>query len=146
MINITIEDNLELYKDYEKSLDFLSKIDDIDYEYPKNITYFHVYSEIKSDWGCAEEYVKGMHLMLQQENPEDLIISTETSISLEYFVKYTFVKYNLDYKKYLVINDIFKRPSDIKISKLSNKKLFNKLNWNPTYNVYNVIDKLIDNK
>jgi GDPmannose 4,6-dehydratase len=99
---------------------------------------------IVRDWGCAEEYVKGMHLMLQQDKPEDLIISTETSISLEDFVKYTFEKYNLDYKKYLVINDNFKRPSDIKVSKLSNKKLFNKLNWKPTYNVYDVIDKIID--
>jgi len=96
------------------------------------------------DWGCAEEYVKGMHLMLQQENPEDLIISTEKSISLEDFVKYTFEKYNLDYKKYLIINDNLKRPSDIKVSNLSSSKLFDKLNWKPKYNVYDVIDKIID--
>ena len=99
---------------------------------------------IVRDWGCAEEYVKCMHLMLQQDKPEDLIISTETSISLEDFVKYTFEKYDLNYKNYLVINDKFNRPSDIKVSKLSNKKLFNKLKWKPTFNVYNLIDKLID--
>ena len=59
MINISIEENLELYKDYEKSLDFLSKINENDYEYPKDITYFHVYSEIKNDKEllCIESYL-----------------------------------------------------------------------------------------
>jgi len=64
MINITIEDNLELYKNYEESLDFLSKIDDNDYEYPKDITYFHVYSEIKNDKEllCIESYLATQNL------------------------------------------------------------------------------------
>jgi hypothetical protein len=66
MINISIEDNLELYKDYQKSLDFLSKINDndCDYEYPKDITYFHVYSEIKSDKEllCIESYLATQNL------------------------------------------------------------------------------------
>ena len=86
-----------------------------------------------------------MYLMLQQENPEDLIISTNTSISLEEFVDYTFKKYNLDYKKYLIINESLKRPTDIKVSTLSNDKLLDKLKWKPKNNVYDVIDKLIDN-
>ena len=99
---------------------------------------------IVRDWGCAEEYVKGMHLMLQQETPEDMIISTNKSISLEEFVNYTFKKYNLDYTKYLVINENLKRPNDIKVTKLSNDYLFNKLKWKPKNDVYQVIDKLVD--
>ena len=99
---------------------------------------------IVRDWGCAEEYVKGMHLMLQQETPEDMIISTNKSISLEEFVNYTFKKYNLDYTKYLVINENLKRPNDIKVTKLSNDYLFNKLKWKPKNDVYQVIDKLVN--
>lgn len=98
---------------------------------------------IVRDWGCAEEYVKGMHLMLQQETPEDMIISTNKSISLEEFVDYTFKKYDLDYTKYLVINDNLKRPNDIKVTRLSNENLFNKLKWKPINDVYHVIDKLV---
>ena len=48
MIDITIEKNLELYKDYNKSLDFLSQIDDNQYDYPKEVTYFHVYNYLKA--------------------------------------------------------------------------------------------------
>ena len=95
------------------------------------------------DWGCAEEYVKAMHLMLQQKTPEDIIISTNMSISLEEFVNYTFKKYNLDYKEHLIINDDFKRPNDIRISRLSNDSLYKKLKWKPKNTVYDVIDNLI---
>ena len=101
-------------------------------------------TSIIRDWGCAEEYVKGIHLMLQQKTPEDLIISTNTSIPLYEFVDYTFKKYGLNYKKYLVIDENLKRPSDIKMTKLSNDKLFKKLNWKPKNNVYDVIDNLVD--
>jgi len=99
---------------------------------------------IKRDWGCAEEYVRGMHLMLQQEKPEDMIISTGVSISLEEFVDYTFKKYELNYRDHLVINDEFKRPNEINTIKLSNDTLYSKLKWKPKKNVYNVIDNLVD--
>jgi GDPmannose 4,6-dehydratase len=99
---------------------------------------------IVRDWGCAEEYVKGMHLMLQQETPEDMIISTGMSISLEQFVDYVFKKYGLNYKEHLIINNDLKRPNEIKMSKLSNNTLHSKLKWKPKNNVNNVIDNLIN--
>ena len=100
--------------------------------------------DIIRDWGWAEEYVEAMWLLLQQEVPEDYIICTGKSISLEEFIRYTFEKFGLDYKKYIIINDSFKRPSDIKIGQFSNKKIADKLNWIPKYSVYDVIDKLVD--
>jgi GDPmannose 4,6-dehydratase len=99
---------------------------------------------IVRDWGCAEEYVKAMHLMLQQENPEDMIISTNKSISLEEFIDYTFKKYNLDYQKHIIINNNLIRPNDIKVSRLSNNKIFDRLGWKPQNNVYDVIDNLVN--
>lgn len=100
--------------------------------------------DIIRDWGWAEEYVEAMWLLLQQEVPDDYIICTGKSISLEEFIRYTFEKFGLDYKKYIIINDSFKRPSDIKIGQFSNKKIADKLNWIPKYSVYDVIDKLVD--
>ena len=49
MLDISLENNSELYKDYEESLSFLSSIKNDEYNYPKNITYFHIYSEIKNE-------------------------------------------------------------------------------------------------
>jgi len=64
MIDITIENNLELFQDYKKALDFLSNINDKTYEYPKEITYFHVYSEIKTEKEllCIESYLATQNL------------------------------------------------------------------------------------
>ena len=49
MIDISLENNPELYWDYAKGLEFLSEIKDEDYEYPEHTTLFHIYTEIKSD-------------------------------------------------------------------------------------------------
>lgn len=100
--------------------------------------------EIVRDWGWAEEYIEGMWLMLQQETPDDYIICTGKSVSLEEFIRYAFEKFGLDYKNHIIINDKFKRPSDIEIGQFSNQKIYEKLNWKPKYNVYDVIDKLVD--
>lgn len=64
MIDITLDNNLELYRDYKKSLEFLSNIDENNYHYPKDITYFHVYSEIKSEKEllCIESYLSTQNL------------------------------------------------------------------------------------
>jgi hypothetical protein len=64
MIDITLENNLELYKDYKKSLEFLSNINENNYVFPEDITYFHVYSEIKSEKEllCIESYLSTQNL------------------------------------------------------------------------------------
>lgn len=84
MINISLENNLELYKDYEKSLSFLSNIDDSLYNYPDNITYFHVYSEIKNEKEllCIESY-----LATQDLEKTKLILWSDYDISDNELVK-----------------------------------------------------------
>ncbi len=101
---------------------------------------------IVRDWGLADEYVESMYLMMQQDTPDDYIISTGLSISLEEFVDYTFNKFGLNYLDYLKVNNEFKRPNDISISKLNNQKALDNLNWAPKNNVYNVIDILVNQK
>jgi GDP-D-mannose dehydratase len=63
---------------------------------------------------------------------------------LEEFIDYTCKKYNLDYQKHIIINNDLIRPNDIKVSRLSNNKIFDRLGWKPQNNVYDVIDKLVN--
>ena len=49
MIDISLEKNPEFYKDYESCLEFLSNIKDEDYEYPPDVTLFHIYTEVRTD-------------------------------------------------------------------------------------------------
>ena len=46
--------------------------------------------DAKRDWGYAKEYVEGMYLMLQQENPDDYVLATGNAYSVRYFVEIAF--------------------------------------------------------
>jgi GDPmannose 4,6-dehydratase len=99
---------------------------------------------IRRDWGWAPEYVKAMYLMLQQDTPEDYVIATGKSISLEEFVNKTFSYLNLNYKDYLIINKDLVRPSDISFSSGDSSKAARNLKWIPEYSVDDVIRMMIE--
>ena len=71
---------------------------------------------IKRDWGWAPEYVEAMWLMLQQDTPQDFILATGKTYTLEDFVRLSFEAVNLDYKDYLEVSNQFVRPNDISCS------------------------------
>ncbi|KUG24856.1 gdp-mannose 4,6 dehydratase [hydrocarbon metagenome] len=96
------------------------------------------------DWGWAPEFVVAMHKMLQLKEPEDFVIATGKSISLEEFVDITFKKFDLDYKKYVEFDKSFKRPNDIQFSKGNPQKAVDKLNWKAKFDVEKVIELMID--
>jgi len=100
--------------------------------------------DISRDWGWAPEYVEAMWLMLQQENPEDYIIGTGKSHSLEEFVAETFKLFNMDWQKHVIVNDKFKRPNDILNSCANPSKAKNKLGWEATTQMKSVIKKMIE--
>jgi len=95
------------------------------------------------DWGWAEEYIEAIYLMMNSVIPEDYIIATGKSISLEEFIFYTFKKFNLDYKKHLKINKKFVRNNEVNRTSLNISKANQNLCWNPLLNVYDIIDRLI---
>ena len=101
-------------------------------------------TSIIRDWGWAVEYVEAMYLIMQQSYPEDYIIATGKSISLEEFINYAFNSYNLNYKKYLKYNSDFKRPNEIQKTILNTSKINNEIGWKPQIDVFGVIDNLIN--
>lgn len=96
------------------------------------------------DWGWAPDYIEAMYLILQHDIPDDFIIATGKSISLQEFIEYTFNKFGLDYRKHIKINETFKRPSDIKSCILNPEKALVKLGWSAKHNVFDVIDLLLE--
>ena len=96
------------------------------------------------DWGWAEDFIEAMYLMMIQKDPDDFILATGMSISLEEFINYTFNKFNLDYKKYIRISQSFARKNEVQKVVLSPQKSLDKLGWKANNSVHEVIDKLID--
>ena len=101
---------------------------------------------IKRDWGWAPEFIFAMHSILLQNKPEDFVISTGKSTSLEEFIKLTFQNFNLDYRDYIVIKKELIRPTDIGFSLGDSSKAAKILKWVPQVNVKEIIEKMINDK
>jgi GDPmannose 4,6-dehydratase len=97
---------------------------------------------IYRDWGWAPEYVEAMWLMLQQDNPEDFVIATGKSVSLEYFIEKVFSQYELDWRDHVVIDSSLFRPLDIKYGGADPRKAESILGWKAKYDVDDVISMM----
>jgi GDPmannose 4,6-dehydratase len=100
--------------------------------------------DIFRDWGWAPEYVEAMWLMLQQPEPEDYVIATGESNTLECFVDYTFEKLSLNYKDYVIEDESFLRPIDLKVGKADPSKARKFLKWEAKYKMRDVIDFMLE--
>lgn len=99
---------------------------------------------IARDWGCAEEYVEAMWLMLQQEKPEDFVIATGETNTLEDFVAAVFQAVGLEWQKYVISDPSLLRPSEIMVSKGNPAKALQKLGWQAKRKMRDVITLIID--
>ena len=91
------------------------------------------------DWGWSPEYVEAMWHILQQDKPEDFVVATGKSISLERFVELAFAEFGLDWQKYLEIRPELFRPLDLMQSHANPAKAMKILGWYAKHNVENVI-------
>jgi GDPmannose 4,6-dehydratase len=69
--------------------------------------------EAKRDWGHAREYVKAMHMMLQQPEPDDFVICTGETHSVREFCDAAFSHVGLDYRQYVVVDEGLIRPAEV---------------------------------
>ena len=99
--------------------------------------------DAKRDWGHAKDYVKAMHLILQQDNPDDYVCATGKSTSVRDLVKYTFNKLNLDWEKCVKTHDKYLRPEELNILKGDSLKLRN-IGWKPEISFYAMMDEMIE--
>jgi len=88
---------------------------------------------IRRDWGWAPEYVEAMWLMLQQDKPDDYVIATGQSHSLEEFVAAAFAEVGLDWQDHVDINPQLFRPTEIAASRGDPQKSARVLGWQARY-------------
>jgi len=99
---------------------------------------------IARDWGSAEEYVKAMWMMLQQEQPEDFVIATGETNTLENFVAAVFRSVGLEWHEHVISDPSLLRPSEIMISRGNPVKALQQLGWRATSKMHDVISLIID--
>lgn len=88
--------------------------------------------EAKRDWGYAKDYVKAMWLMLQQDDPDDFVISTGETHSVGEFVKVAFDHVGLDWRQYVTEDKKLYRPAEVNELKGDFGKAKKKLGWEAT--------------
>lgn len=98
---------------------------------------------IARDWGSAEEYVKAMWLMLQQDQPEDFVIATGETNTLEEFIEAVFQAVELDWHEHVVTDPALLRPSEIMVSRGNPAKALRRLGWQATRKMRDVITLII---
>jgi len=99
---------------------------------------------IRRDWGWAPEYVEAMWMMLRRDTPEDFIIATGQSFSLEEILAVTFDKLGLDWRDYVENEPGEKRPADIAQSLADVRATSRELSWTAKTGMHEVIEYLID--
>jgi len=100
--------------------------------------------QIQRDWGWAPEYVEAMWLMLQQPQPEDYVIATGVSTSLQDFIVHAFARLKLDWKDHVKVDAGLKRPTDLSRGCANPSKAADKMGWRARSTVKEVIDRMID--
>lgn len=95
--------------------------------------------QIYRDWGWAPEYVHAMWRMLQQQTPEDLVIGTGRTVSLEHFAARAFEHFNLDWRQHIQQDPGLLRPSDIRYGAADPSRARSAIGWQPLLGVDDVI-------
>jgi GDPmannose 4,6-dehydratase len=96
------------------------------------------------DWGHAVDYVEAMWLILQQENPDDFVCSTGVSHTVKDLVEYVFKKLDLDWTKYVTVDEKYLRPEELNALKGDCSKLKKVTGWTPKYTFETMIDEMIE--
>jgi GDPmannose 4,6-dehydratase len=100
--------------------------------------------DIKRDWGWAPEYVEAMWLMLQQDEPDDYIIATGVTTSLEEYTSCVFEHLGLEWRDFVSLNPGLQRPSDIDIGFGHAAKAHEKLKWKAKVQLPEIIARMVD--
>jgi GDPmannose 4,6-dehydratase len=100
--------------------------------------------DAKRDWGFTGDYVRAMWLMLQQDKPDDYVISTGITHSVRDLVQIAFDYVNLNWKDYVIVDPKFVRPAEVELLLGDSTKALKKLGWAPETSFEELIKMMID--
>ena len=98
----------------------------------------------KRDWGFAGDYVKAMWLMLQQDQPNDYVVATGVSHSVQELVEEAFAHADLDWHDYVKIDQKLHRPAEVDRLVGNSSKARTELKWEPTVDFKKLIEMMVD--
>ena len=102
--------------------------------------------DAKRDWGYSPDYVEAMWLMLQQDTPDDYVISTGKTHSIRDFLDITFNQIGIsDWERYVGQDPRFIRPAEVDLLRGDSSKAMNELGWKPKTKFEDLVKKMVNN-
>jgi GDPmannose 4,6-dehydratase len=99
--------------------------------------------EAKRDWGHSADYVRAMHEMLQQPEPDDYVISTGEAHTVAEFCDLAFSELGLDYREFVKVDEQFYRPAEVELLIGDSTKARTVLNWEPHYTFQQLVKEMV---
>lgn len=99
--------------------------------------------QTRRDWGFAPEYIHMMWKILQQENPDDFVIATNETHSVEEFVTKAFEILDLEWHKYVIIDKKYMRPNEVRYLKGNCLKAMKELEWQPETTFHELVEIMV---
>ena len=98
----------------------------------------------KRDWGDSRDYVKAMEMIINHNIPDDFVVATNETHSIEEFVKDAFELVGLNWEDYVEISDKYKRPAEVPALLGNPTKLVDTFGWEPTYTYKEIIKDMLE--
>jgi GDPmannose 4,6-dehydratase len=100
--------------------------------------------EAKRDWGFAGDYVEAMWLMLQADTPEDYVIATHETHTVQELCEIAFARADLDWKKHVQVDSSLVRPAEVELLIGDPSKAKQQLGWEPKVRFKELIEMMVD--
>ena len=100
--------------------------------------------DARRDWGYARDYVRAMWLMLQHDTPDDYVVATGETHSVEEFVNETFSYLDLDWKEFVVQDERYYRPAEVDLLVGDPSKAGRVLGWEPSVDFRGLVHLMVD--
>ncbi len=99
--------------------------------------------DAQRDWGFAGDYVEAMWLMLQQDHPDNYVISTNETHSVREFCEVAFGHVDLDWEQYVVMDEAFMRPAEVDLLVGDSTKARAELGWAPKVGFEDLVTMMV---
>jgi GDPmannose 4,6-dehydratase len=100
--------------------------------------------EAKRDWGFAGDYVRAMWQMLQVDTPEDFVIATQETHTVQELCEVAFARADLDWRKYVYVDTALVRPAEVELLIGDASKAKQKLGWEPKVHFKELVEMMVD--
>ncbi|MBB4634481.1 GDP-mannose 4,6-dehydratase [Longimicrobium terrae] len=100
--------------------------------------------DAQRDWGFAGDYVRAMHLMLQQDEPDDYVVATGETHTVQKLVELAFSAVGLDWREHVKLDERFMRPAEVDLLVGDPGKAKRKLGWEPEVNFESLVTMMVE--